>query len=114
MTLIDAAKYYRIIYLPTGFTFPQFGVDDCPTRVNPIRHPDHVNYNDLVERHLTASSVIFSFLWDLVFVDFDPSNMAEIVQTGVSGGRGNLFQGMKFWISFNVPQRNRFRDEVEV
>ena len=82
--------------------------------MNPTRHPNHVNYKDLVERHQTASSVIFSFLWDLVFVDFDSSNMAEIVHTGVNGGKGNLFQGMRFWISAKVPQRNRFRDEVEV
>ncbi|KAL8722290.1 MAG: hypothetical protein Q9225_001195 [Loekoesia sp. 1 TL-2023] len=42
--------------------------------------------------------------------------MAEVVYTGVTdaaGVQGQLFQGVKFWLSQKVPQRKRFIEEVK-
>ena len=41
----------------------------------------------------------------------------EMVDSAVSdeaGVQGELFQGIKFWLSLRVPQRSRFIDEVKV
>lgn len=41
----------------------------------------------------------------------------DVVDSGVSdeaGVHGELFQGLKFWLSLRVPQRSRFIDEVKV
>jgi len=41
---------------------------------------------------------------------------AKIVYTGTNpnGESGTLFEGMKFWLSHNVPQRNRFKELIQV
>lgn len=44
-------------------------------------------------------------------------NMAEVVFSGVSDHtsvQGNLFQGVKFWLSQKVPQRSRFINDIKV
>ena len=43
--------------------------------------------------------------------------MAEVVYSDVSdhtGVQGNLFEGIKFWLSQKVPQRSRFINDVKV
>lgn len=41
---------------------------------------------------------------------------AKIVYTGVNPNSesGTLFEGKKFWLSHNVPQRNRFKELIKV
>lgn len=38
------------------------------------------------------------------------------VESGMAGetGQGGLFQGMSFWLSHNVPQRSRFKEQIQV
>ena len=37
-----------------------------------------------------------------------------VVYDGVGGGKGDLFEGLKLWISHRVPQRSRWIDLVKV
>ncbi|PVH78402.1 hypothetical protein DL98DRAFT_573149 [Cadophora sp. DSE1049] len=38
---------------------------------------------------------------------------ARIVYEGAAGGRGDLFQGKKFWLSHRIPMRNYWKEQLE-